>query len=430
MKLFSSALLAAAANAATLCTNVANLVSATCTSTGMVITVDETCRAAHYGWLNWGSTFVDGVITAVEMPGSPGAECLAVGSGAAWTYTFLLSQCNIAAAAGPSAADANGITWYTYTAYLNYDNAIAATLGTGNLQQLDQTKIECRVPANFQENALATAIAVVSTADLVPDESSDVNLWSSMQLDVMKGGTAATAGTWSAALATGGSIELGEHVKLEVSSATLTLGTDYNVAIKDCWASTVQNIRDAVPVGGAADNVDDDSGFLDFDATGTNVNGAAAAHETVKFYDDMCPKYNWVTSFADHSAITQSLSIELRQFMFNAAASGAFFYHCELSICLAGVDCVPDPTCAALTPANNAPTGRRRRAIVSSKRMVRNAEGGGDAGVDSGNLAVDASNCAETEEVDGVVICAKRAKSNARAAALSVLTGLFVCALH
>ena len=47
-----------------------------------------------------------------------------------------------------------------------------------------------------------------------------------LQLDVFNGGTAATA-AYTTALAAGGTIELGEHVKLEVTSTALTLGTDY-----------------------------------------------------------------------------------------------------------------------------------------------------------------------------------------------------------
>ena len=81
------------------------------------------------------------------MPATPDANCLAkdtgtVGGGdAAWQYSFSFSECNMAPASGPSAADENGITWYTYSVYLNYDNDISSMTGitgTGNLQQLDQ----------------------------------------------------------------------------------------------------------------------------------------------------------------------------------------------------------------------------------------------------------------------------------------------------
>ena len=93
----------------------------------------------------------------------------------------------------------------------------------------------------------------------------------------------------------------------------------FSVAIKGCWASTVENER----TGG-------DTGGIDFDAAGATINGNAAPHETVKFYDDMCPAFNWVSSFADHNAIQSNTEISLRQFDFNGATSGEFFYHCEV----------------------------------------------------------------------------------------------------
>ena len=91
----------------------------------------------------------------------------------------------------------------------------------------------------------------------------------------------------------------------------------FSVAIKDCWASTVENIRDA-----NNNKVDDDTGGITFDKTGNSV------FETVKFYEAMCPKYSWVKSFADHATIVSNTAIEIRQFMFNGAAK--FYYHCEV----------------------------------------------------------------------------------------------------
>ena len=45
----------------TLCPGGAHLFTATCDSSGFVITVDETCRAAHYGFIDWaGGTFLYG----------------------------------------------------------------------------------------------------------------------------------------------------------------------------------------------------------------------------------------------------------------------------------------------------------------------------------------------------------------------------------
>ena len=165
------------------------------------------------------------------MPAAPGATCTVdtatSTANSVWTYTVAFTACNIAAPV-LSAADANLITWNTYSLYLNYDNVIATAQGTGNLQQLDQTLVECRIPANLQENAMSGTITVTSTGDLIPDESSDVELWSSLQLDVLNGGTAAAAVYAGAALGAGSSIELGEHVKLQINDvASGTVTTDY-----------------------------------------------------------------------------------------------------------------------------------------------------------------------------------------------------------
>ena len=93
----------------------------------------------------------------------------------------------------------------------------------------------------------------------------------------------------------------------------------FSVAIKDCWASTVENIRDA-----DGNNADDDTGGLTF-----NVAGGGA--QTVRFYEAMCPKYNWVvSSFDDHTQVVANPAIILQQFMFNGDSGGEFFYHCEV----------------------------------------------------------------------------------------------------
>ena len=79
--------------------------------------------------------------SVVEKPDSLATECAANGDGAAWKFSFNLNQCSIAQAAVGN-ADANGVKWYTYSVYLNYDNTIDASLGTGNLQQLDQVAVK------------------------------------------------------------------------------------------------------------------------------------------------------------------------------------------------------------------------------------------------------------------------------------------------
>ena len=68
-----------------------------------------------------------------------------------------------------------------------------------------------------------------------PDQASDVELWSKLQLDVLKGGTAATANYATPPLVIGDDIELGEHVKLLISDVTggTTVTTDYKQANGD-----------------------------------------------------------------------------------------------------------------------------------------------------------------------------------------------------
>ena len=207
------------------------MISAECDSTGFTITVDETCRKDHYSWIDWSNTFLDGVVTVVEMPASPGACVVNTAdstTAGAWTYKNAFTECNVADPVKSAPDATTKIAWNTYTVYLNYDGAIDSTLGTGNLQQLGQTKIECRIPANLQENAIPGSITITDTADLIPDEASDVELWTKLQLDVLKGGTAATANYATAALAASSTIELGEHVKLQINDvASGTVTTDF-----------------------------------------------------------------------------------------------------------------------------------------------------------------------------------------------------------
>ena len=113
-----------------------------------------------------------------------------------------------------------------------------------------------------------------------------------------------------------------------------------SIAIRDCWASTVQNIRDS-PI----DGTDDDSGGVDFDINGATVNGVAQVHKTVKFYEAMCPKFGWAAPIYGTSGnnagevtpvgVDTNLEVTLRQFAFNdgtGTLTSGFFYHCQVSI--------------------------------------------------------------------------------------------------
>ena len=128
-----------------LCSNNDNLISASCDGTSFTITVNETCRGSHYSWIDFNSTFVDGNVSTVEMPDPLGATCKADGAGTAWEYSFAFTECNVGPATGPTAGGAGdpaGVEWWTYSVYLNFDNTIAAALGTGNLLQLNQTLVK------------------------------------------------------------------------------------------------------------------------------------------------------------------------------------------------------------------------------------------------------------------------------------------------
>jgi len=332
MKLLGSLLFAAGAQGATLCTGgTTNLISAECDETGFTVTVDETCRAAAYSWIDFESgTFIDGVQTKVSVgsPSTIASECKPVATMGNpdynWVYTVAFTECNLADAVKGVVDTSTGIAWHTYSLYLNYDNVIDSAQGTGNLQQLDQTLIQCRIPANLQENGIPGRITITDADDLVPDESSDIDLWDELQLDVISGGNAKDA-SWAAGnLGSGATVELGEHIKLKINDKTgSSATTDYNIAIKDCWASTVENVHANV------------EGAIDFDSMGANIGGVATAHKTVKFLKDQCPVFSWVKSSLTGSTVFSNLETSLRQFAFNdgdsTTFSNGFFYHCEVS---------------------------------------------------------------------------------------------------
>jgi len=430
MKLLGSLLFASAAKAATLCTStghtnaefVNSLIVPSCDHEKFTLDIDETCRGAEYNFIDWSSTFVDGVVGTVQMPSSLTTGCGADGSGSAWKFETKFTECNIAAPVDV-VDTATGITYLTYTMYLNFDNAIAAAQGTGNLQQLGQTKITCRVPKNLQENALTGKITI-QDSDPIPDVTKDIKLWEFLQLDVYSGGMAGTASWAGTALTTGATINLGENVKLKIdNTASNTVLSNYEVAIKDCWASTIENRLAA----------NTDTGAVLFDAAGTNGDGANTAHKTVKFWEGQCPKYNWVGPDLAGNTANSNTEVTLKQFAFNdnsGTLTNDFYYHCEVDICVSGTDCTPGTGCATLT--GNAPSGRKRRAIISSRRLRRSEEGTGEV-TPSKKFSLDVTTCEHGTEFDGdLIVCKeeKKSSSSAETLGLGILTGALVCALH
>lgn len=84
--------------------------------------------------------------------------------------------------------------------------------------------------------------------------------------------------------------------------------------------------------------MDDDSGSIQWDPAGGTINGNAVQHETVKFYANMCPKYEWTgpaygmdSTELDPFSTETNLAITLRQFGFGQTFDG-FYYHCEVCI--------------------------------------------------------------------------------------------------
>jgi len=362
-----------------------NLITATCSSTGFSIAIDETCRAAHYPFLDWSVAYLDGDQASSSFA-SAAATCKVETDTANSQYVFTaaFTECNIGAATDV-AADTTGIAWSSYTVYLNFDSAItSAANGNGNLNQMAQTTIVCRLPKNFQENALSGSIEITD-GDLIEDESKDYEMWTSgLSLKVQKGGTSDTP-NYIDVPSTGGSIALGENVKLLLEG---TATNNFNIALERCWASNVMHRADA--------NGDDaDTGIVQLDTTsGTSY--------TAVFYVDQCPVYEWVTKWYTDPA-ESNLDIELRQFAFQSSTGGfvnSMFYHCEVSVCLSTVDCVPD-TCAKTEGAFNfAGPGRRRRAVISQRAPEANQ------GVDSDSYTIDMSSCAEMDvDRDGIVSC-------------------------
>ena len=213
--------------AANLCTS-GPLLSAVCdVTTGFTITVDETCRGSDYSFVDWTGAFLNGDSAVTDYAtgtddgaGGVDTDCTADGTSGSWQFVTPFSKCGVVVPTTAGAADGNGISWYEYDIYLNFDSSIATANGNGNIQQLGQTKITCKIPANFQENG--AGVVTLTDPDIIEDLSQEVTLWDQLSLKIDKGGTAATAAWTGADLGASPTIDLGEHVKLYIDVGTAT----------------------------------------------------------------------------------------------------------------------------------------------------------------------------------------------------------------
>ena len=139
--------------------------------------------------------------------------CGASEHGGHYGFTVPFSACNVQPVTEQSPADENGIRWYTYTIFLNFDYPLG-------LISLGQTRVDCKIPANIQESAENGVF--VQDGDQIGDQVQDDEMWNQLQLDCYKGGTGANAVYPEEPLADGETIMLGENVKLAISGeATL-----------------------------------------------------------------------------------------------------------------------------------------------------------------------------------------------------------------
>ena len=99
--------------------------------------------------------------------------------------------------------------------------------------------------------------------------------------------------------------------------------------MRNCWASTTENLRDD-----DADGFDDDSGKVYSDSVDESV-------QTFRFFNDKCPLYSWIGPSYGYNigeinpqAAESSDYVTLRQFSFTSdlATSTGLFYHCEVSL--------------------------------------------------------------------------------------------------
>lgn len=150
------------------------------------------------------------------MPAGVNSACQPNGTSGEWVYQLAFNQCNIMGSFLEVNPDTDGMDYHAYSVYLNFDHHVeGSTEGVGNVIQIGQTKIQCRIPANLQENAYIGQITVED--EQFTDEIAISKLWSKLQLDVITGGVDVLA-QWNSPLTSGSTIPLTSHVKLEVNN--------------------------------------------------------------------------------------------------------------------------------------------------------------------------------------------------------------------
>merc|ERR1712176_455803 len=163
------------------------------------------------------------------------------------------------------------------------------------------------------------------------------------------------------------SANIGDHVELRLKNAGgSTALTSYALSLYKCWASKDPK----------ATNADGDDTLTD---TLTTASDTALEFQ---FWDEFCPKYNWVAPESGATTgsgylkthwdrATSIHAINFRQFAFLSAdfaiGTDSIHYHCYVKVCPVGDETTCSTkkldntanTCAAPTYYN--PAGRRRR---------------------------------------------------------------------